>query len=169
MVNVPQATWIDEAGRIVRPPENAGQSDSFRSMDRASGLMTASQIAERARVKAVYVEAVRDWLLKGAQSDHAFDAEAARAHLRLPDADAAQAQVHFQLAQHLMLAGRDKEATLHFTKASRLHPRSWTMFRQAAPKSASGTASGPDFWARVDALGDEPYHLPIDMKGITRG
>ena len=51
MVNVPQATWIDETGRIVRPPENAGQSDSFRAMDRATGQMTAEQIAERARVK----------------------------------------------------------------------------------------------------------------------
>ena len=27
MVNVPQAVWIDEEGRIVRPPENAGSSD----------------------------------------------------------------------------------------------------------------------------------------------
>ncbi len=58
MVNVPQATWIDEAGRIVRPPENAGQSDAFRKMDRASGTMTPEQIAERTRVKAVYVEAI---------------------------------------------------------------------------------------------------------------
>ena len=31
-------------------------------------------------------------------------------------------------------------------------------------RRASGTASGPDFWARVDVLGDEAYHLPIDMR-----
>lgn len=169
MVNVPQATWIDETGRIVRPPENAGQSDSFRSMDRTTGQMTAEQVAERARIKSVYVEAIRDWVLKGSQSEHAFDPGQARAHLRLPDASAAQGHVHFRLAQHLKLAGRDDEAARHFAEASRLHPTSWTIFRQAAPKSASGTASGPDFWARVDALGDKAYHLPIDMKGIADG
>ena len=46
MVNVPQATWIDEQGRIVRPPENAGSSDAFRHMDRVTKQMTADQLAE---------------------------------------------------------------------------------------------------------------------------
>lgn len=168
MVNVPQATWIDEAGRIVRPPENAGQSDAFRSMDRLSGQMTAEQNAERARVKAIYVDAIRDWVLKGAGSEHAFDPGAARAHLRRPDAGAAQAHAHFTLAQHLKRAGHDDEAAVHFAEANRLHPRSWTIFRQSATKLANGSAAGADFWARVEALGDAAYHLPIDMKGISR-
>ena len=166
MVNVPQAAWIDEAGLFVRPPENAGQSDAFRKMDRATGQMTAEQIEERVRTKSVYVEAVRDWVLKGSKSEHAFDAAASRAHLRLPNAGAAEAYVHFRLAQHLKLAGNEQEAAVHFAEASRLHPNSWTIFRQAAPKVASGTASGAGFWARVEALGGEAYHLPIDMKGM---
>lgn len=168
MVNVPQAAWIDETGRIVRPPENAGQSDAFRKMDRTSGQMTAEQAAERARVKAVYVDAIRDWVLKGEKSEHVLDASAARARLRMPGDGAAEAHVQFRLAQHLKLAGRADEAVHHFAEASRLHPRSWTFFRQAAQKMANGTAAGPDFWARVEALGDDPYHLPIDMKGIAR-
>lgn len=169
MVNVPQATWIDEAGRIVRPPENAGQSDAFRKMDRATGTMTPEQVAERTRVKAVYVEAIRDWVLKGAGSEHTFSAEAARAHLRRPDAGAAEAHVHFKLAQRLKLQGKDAEAAAHFAEATRLHPRSWNIFRQAAEKLDNGTAAGADFWTRVEALGEDAYHLPIDMKGISRG
>jgi len=58
------------------------------------------------------------------------------------------------------------EAALHFAEASRLHPESWTIWRQSAQKDASGLATGPEFWARVDALGDRPYHRPIDMKGV---
>ena len=168
MVNVPQATWIDEAGRIVRPPENAGQSDAFRHMDRASGQMTPQQSAERAHVKSIYVDAIRDWVSKGPRSEHVFDATAARARLRRPDAGAAQAHAHFTLAQHLKLERRHDEAAVHFAEAVRLHPRSWNLFRQSATKLANGSAAGDDFWARVEALGDEPYHLPIDMKGISR-
>ena len=33
MVNVPNAVWIDERGKIVRPSEPAGASDAFRKMD----------------------------------------------------------------------------------------------------------------------------------------
>ena len=54
MVNVPQAVWIDEAGRIVRPPENAGSSDAFRHMNRATKQMTPEQLKERERTKSTY-------------------------------------------------------------------------------------------------------------------
>jgi hypothetical protein len=36
IVNVPTAVWIDEAGRMVRPPEPAGMSDGFRAMNTAT-------------------------------------------------------------------------------------------------------------------------------------
>lgn len=166
MVNVPQAAWIDEEGRIVRPPENAGGSDTFRKMDRVTKQIPADQLAERERIKSVYVAAVRDWARKGAASEHVCDPTAARTRLRLPDGAIAQAHVHFRLARHLLRAGETDEAALHFAEASRLHPESWSIWRQAAQKNETGLASGPEFWARVDALGDRPYYRPIDMKGI---
>lgn len=130
--------------------------------------MTPEQSAERARIKSIYIDAIRDWVSKGPRSEHVFDATAARARLRRPQAGAAQAHVHFTLAQHLKLVGRKDEAAMHFSEANRLHPHSWNLFRQSATKLANGSAAGEDFWARVEALGDEPYHLPIDMKGISR-
>ena len=166
MVNVPQAAWVDEQGRFVRPPENAGSSDAFRHMDRATKQMTADQLAERERIKSTYVAAVRDWVQKGPASDFVYDAAAARARLIVPDSAIANAHVHFRLARHLLRIGRSDEAARHFAEASRLHPDSWTIWRQSAQKDATGLAAGPEFWARVDALGDRPYHRPIDMKGI---
>src|SRR5262249_62098966 len=65
MVNVPQATWIDEAGRVVRPPENAGSSDAFRQMDRGTEQMAPEQVAEREGTKKTDGAAGRDWVRKG--------------------------------------------------------------------------------------------------------
>ena len=39
IVNVPQAVWIDEAGRIVRPAEAAGAYEGFRKMNRQTREM----------------------------------------------------------------------------------------------------------------------------------
>jgi hypothetical protein len=166
MVNVPQVTWIDEAGRIVRPPENAGSSDAFRKMDRVTKQMAPEQVAERERTKNIYVAAVRDRVLKGPASEFVYNAASARARLSLPDAAIAEAHAHFRLAQYLLGLDKRDEAANHFSEASRLHPDSWCIWRQAAQKDASGLAAGPEFWARVDALGDRPYHRLIDMKGI---
>jgi hypothetical protein len=166
MVNVPQAVWIDEEGRIVRPPETAGSSDGFRQMNRVTKQMTPEQLAERKRTKTTYLAAVRDWVLKGPASEFVFDVGSARARLGLPDAAIAQAHTHFRLAQHLLRSGKSEEAVMQFAEASRLHPDSWTIWRQAAQKDATGLASGPEFWARVDALGERPYYRPIDMKGL---
>src|ERR1700756_3797041 len=73
MVNVPQAVWIDEAGRIVRPPETAGSTDHFRRMDRTTRTLAPELMAERDAARAAYLGAVRDWVLSGR---HALPAEA---------------------------------------------------------------------------------------------
>ena len=52
LVNVPQAIWIDEHGRIVRPPETAGSTDVLRMMDRSNGALPEPIMAERKRIKA---------------------------------------------------------------------------------------------------------------------
>ena len=43
LVNVPQAIWIDEQGKIVRPPETAGSTDHFRGMDLKTRTMSPVQ------------------------------------------------------------------------------------------------------------------------------
>jgi len=55
------------------------------------------------------------------------------------------------------------EAAAQMAEASRLNPDSWAMWRQAAQKDQRGLASGPEFWARVDALGERPYYEPADI------
>lgn len=167
ITNVPQAAWIDEEGRIVRPPENAGSSDTFRHMDRVAKQMTPAQLAERERTKSIYVAAIRDWVVHGPASEFAYDQAQTRAKIHLPDANVAMAHAHFRLAQHLLKKGGSEEAAQHFAEASRLQPESWAIWRQAAQKDANGLATTAEFWARVDALGDRPYHRPVDMKGIN--
>src|SRR6516162_360617 len=78
MVNVPQAVWIDEAGRIVRPPESAGSTDHFRLMDRTTRTLAPEHQAARLAARAAYLDAVRDWVLNGR---HALPADAARRRL----------------------------------------------------------------------------------------
>lgn len=166
LVNVPQALWIDEQGRIVRPPETAGSTDGFRAMDRKTFTIPEAAIAERTRVKAMYLEAVRDWARHGPASAHALDEGRAAAKLGLPQETIAEAHARFRLGQHLLRrgqAGDADEAREWMAEATRLHPDSWAMWRQAAVKDARGLAAGPEFWARVDALGSRPYYAPVDI------
>ena len=163
LVNVPQAVWIDEAGRMVRPPETAGSTDGFRRMDRTTFTMPEEAVAERQRAKQTYFEAVKDWAERGAASPHALDAAGVAERMRAPDARVAEAHAHFRLAQALERDGKADEARTQFDKATRLHPDSWAMWRQSAGKDTRGLASGPEFWARVDALGDRPYYPPVEI------
>jgi len=157
MVNVPQAVWIDEAGRIVRPTETAGATDGFRAMDRKSFTLPDEVAQERTRVKARWLDAVRDWVEQGAQSR--FVVPATHAASAVPQGEGiARAHACFRLGQYLQRAGREAEARALFDEARRLHPDSWNIWRQTAWKDERGLASGPEFWARVDALGDRPYY-----------
>ena len=163
LVNVPQAVWIDEAGRIVRPPESAGADDGFRAMDRNTGAMSAEVLAQRQQRKTAYLDAVRHWARHGSASANALDAREAIARLPQPSDAEAEAHAWFRLGQHLQASGQAAEALAAFSKATALHPASWAMWRQIAAKDARGFASGAAFWARVDALGDRPYYPPADI------
>jgi hypothetical protein len=163
IVNVPQAVWIDEAGHIVRPPETAGSDDGFRAMDRSTGAVAESVLVERKRLKRAYMAAVREWVRHGARSVNALDARQAAARMSLPDDAVAEAHALFRLGQHLLRAGQAAEAEAVLARASKLHPDSWAMWRQAAPKDPRGLAAGDAFWARVDALGERPYYPPADF------
>jgi len=44
--------------------------------------------------------------------------------------------------------------------------RPWNIWRQTAAVDERGLAAGPEFWARVDALGSRRYYAPVDMEGM---
>jgi hypothetical protein len=166
MVNVPNAIWIDEAGRIVRGPENAGSTDHFRRMDRTTRIMTPEDQAARLAARTTYLDAVKDWVLTGR---HALPEDAARRQLPALTPEIARGNAHFRLGLWLRRHGREAEGDRHFAEASRLHPDSWIIWRQAADLQESGKAGGSEFWARVQALGDKAYYPPADLPGIPRG
>jgi tetratricopeptide (TPR) repeat protein len=157
MVNVPQCVWIDERGLIVRPAETAGSTDHFRRIDPVTRTLAPALAAEREAARRAYLDAVRAWIRTG---KHALPGDSARARLPVISPDMAMADALFRLGLHLRRAGRDDEAAEHFAEASRLHPESWCMFRDAQALEPSGLAGGAAFWERVRALGDRPYYTP---------
>ena len=154
MVNVPQAVWIDETGHIVRPPETTGSTDHFRRMDRTTRTLAPEHAAARLDARHAYMQAVRDWV---ATNRYALPEDAARAKLPPITPDIAHAHAEFRLGIWLRRHNH-AAADTHLAEASRLHPDSWNMWRQAAPADAAGFASGAQFWARVDALGERAYY-----------
>jgi hypothetical protein len=166
IVNVPQAVWIDEAGRIVRPAEAAGAYEGFRRMNRTTREMPEDVARLTAAARATYLDAIRDWVRAGDRSEYAFTAERTRAHLPVLTADVATAQAMFRLGQFLLRQGEATEGQRWIEEASRLHPDSWCIWRQGAEVSETGLAARPEFWQRVDALGAARYYAPVDMKGM---
>ncbi len=157
LVNVPQAIWIDEQGRIARPPETAGSTDHFRRMDLETRTMTPEDQAERLAARQAYLNAVRAWVTTGA---HALPPDEVRTGLPKVTPEIAEARARFRLGLWLRANGRAAEGDLRMAEASRLHPESWSLWRQAADLDQVGKASGPEFWKRVQALGDRPYYPP---------
>jgi tetratricopeptide (TPR) repeat protein len=160
MVNVPQCVWIDETGRIVRPAETAGSTDHFRRMDLTTRTLAPEDQAARLAARAAYLDAVRAWVLTGR---HALAADAAKARLPTITPAMAEADAWFRLGLWLRQAGRAEEAVSAFLAASRLHPDSWNMWRQAADLDEVGKASGPAFWERVNALGERAYYVQPEL------
>lgn len=166
MVNVPQAVWIDEQGRVVRPPESGGSIDILREFDLAAGAFKPEALARSQAAKATYVEAVKDWAINGAGSRFAFDPDEARAHVSTATPEIMLAHAKFRLGQYLLARGREAEATACFAEARALHPDSWNIFRETSEKLETGIAGAAEFWEKVAALGEKAYYAPVDMEGM---
>jgi len=167
MVNVPQAVWIDEDGRVVRPVETAGMGENFRhGLDRETGAMAPEAVAKNDAIRNTYLAALQDWAENGSSSRHVLDPAQARARVALPDANIEEAHVHFRLAQALLRRGRADEAAAPVERARELHPGSWSIWRQTAAKNPRGLATHPEFFARVDAAPVGGFYAPVDMDGM---
>ena len=155
MVNVPQAVWIDENGRIARPTEISGASSS------------ANQ-EKRRDMRAFYCDAIRDWVAKGAASEFVFADGDPRAEMPAASESIALAHACFRLAQRLSYRGDREEAAVLFARAVELNPDSWNMFRQMKNLEHPEASYGPEFQARVaefTAAGKRYYPAP-DLPGI---
>jgi hypothetical protein len=163
MKNVPMAVWIDEAGRIVRPAEPAGANDGFRSMDRTTFTLPDEIAAAGRASRARYVAALRDWIEHGASSRYALSEDDARSRVAGPTETDALAAAHFKLGQYLREHGKSELAKAWFDAAARLCPDRWTYFRQALQLEEIGKASGPEFVAKLRALGDRRFYDEIRL------
>ena len=72
----------------------------------------------------------------------------------------------FRLGQLLIRRGEREEGERWIHEASRLHPDSWCIWRQGAGVNETGLAALPEFWQRVDGLGEARYYARVDMPGM---
>tara|TARA_B100000949_G_scaffold186358_1_gene168607 strand:- start:327 stop:983 length:657 start_codon:yes stop_codon:yes gene_type:complete len=166
MFNVPQAVWIDETGRVVRPVETGGSLDVVKEYDQTIPGYKP-EVAERAaRAKSIYIQAVKDWAVNGKASPHLFSPVVARNRVPAMTTKIATAHAKFQLGQHLKRNGRADEADAIFAECRELHPDSWNIYRETTGRTATGLAAGEEFWARAKGLGDKQYYVTIDMEGM---
>ena len=163
MVNVPTAVWINESGRIVRPAESAGATDGFRTLDRTTFQMPAEVAATGKQARRRYIDAIRDWVAKGDASVYALSPDDVRRRMHDRTGSEALAAANFRLGQYLYQQGHRQEAQWYFAEATRLHPENWSFKRQSWELEEPGKASGPEFWAAVEALGEKPYYPPVNL------
>ncbi len=162
MVNVPNAVWIDESGKIVRPSEPAGSCDAFRKMDHTTFAIPPDALAELQAKRNAYLNAIRDWVANGPASKFALSEKEVLRRMHTPSDAHVRAAANFRLGEYLVEIGHPQDAQKYFEEAKRLRPESWNYKRQAWALEAPMKAGGPEFWAAVDALGDNKYYPTSD-------
>ena len=154
-VNVPSAAWIDETGRIVRIDEG-----------------TYSQVHEFGEGEQkivfgndVYAPALKDWVAKGAASEHVQSPEVVSGNIRAHGDAEQRADAAFRLGNLFRQHGVAEKAEHYWAMAEALNPDSVNFFRQNLTLTAEGSA-GPTFQQRIGEYMSEgkPWYRPLDIE-----
>jgi hypothetical protein len=173
VVNVPTGLWIDEEGRLVRPPEPAFPgSPAYRDQplpDTVSPRMreVLSEARKLNQEGDRYVAALRDWVARGGASRFVLAPTEVTRRMGDRSSEACLSRAHFELARHLHGLGRDDLAVPHFKTAHRLSPTDWAQKRQAwslVDRTQSPNSVYETGWLEdVRAAGAETYYPRLDM------
>jgi hypothetical protein len=138
ITNVPSTVWVDEGGRIVKPPSVAPGDDRFRDFTELDS--------------SVHHDALRRWVLDGEPPDLAALGTTARG--RTPDEQLALAER--RVAAWLQRHGRPEAAARHLARAAELAPWDWTVRRAGIAMQGGDPFFGDEFlafWQEWDAAG----------------
>lgn len=149
--NVPAAFWIDEDFRIVRANDPIyAQRRNFQT-----GEATTNH---------KYLNALRDWVDKGAKSIYLQDLDGVRAHAGGATWEDVQAMVFFRLGLYLHQQGHAKDAIAWFKRAHQLKPTNWNYKRQAWNLGHIEHDYG--YKSIMDAIKEptgQPFYPPLDL------
>jgi hypothetical protein len=136
VVNVPSTVWLDEQGRVVKPPTIAPGDDQFKEFTEVD--------AER------HHEALRRWLTEGVVPD---------AERSEPDADLRLARAERRLASWLHRHGKPEAAERHFEAAVALAPLD-SSIRRSSMRDRGQDPFGDEFfelWEQWSEAGRPGY------------
>jgi hypothetical protein len=165
---------MSENGMIVRPPHTAAvERYDFSKLKTPEGLPDDLDAHIRDMLEQVkriprfdadhYVEALHDWVERGAASEYVLTPEEVVQGSASRSPAVAEAAAEFELGQHLHHAGHVESARMHFRAAHRLQPENWTYKRNAWELVSPGIQGPTDFydgdWLNdIKAAGPEHYY-----------
>jgi peroxiredoxin len=140
--NVPMTAWIDEGGRIVRPPLMAPGDDQFRDFTQIDSSL--------------HHDALRRWVRDGVAplSDDELRARSAE-----PAPEMQAARTERRLAMYLVRADRPVHAERHLAAALELAPDDFTIQRGSMPVRGEDPFGDAffEFWEAWEARGRPGY------------
>jgi hypothetical protein len=124
--------WVDERGRVARPPTVAFASDTWSEV---TGVLSKP-----------HLDAIRQWVRAGVVPDGRANAAAGGTGAEVGDLseDEEAARLWFRIATHLRRQGRVDEAVERFARATELAPLDFTVARAAMPLTGRDPF-GPEF------------------------
>ena len=155
-VNVPSSAWVDEEGRIVRIDE--GTYSKVHSISNGEHSISFGND--------VYTPALKDWVAKGAQSEHVQPPETVAGNIRVHSFDQLKADAAFRLGNLFREHGIAKQADHFWSMARELNPESVNFIRQDLTLTEEGSA-GETFQkmrGEYESQGKD-YYRPLDIGG----
>ena len=156
-VNVPSAAWIDEDGTIVRSNEGVHPGETTIGFGLGKVRMGDNSFAE----------ATRDWIERGAGSEHVLSSSELAKQLKTVDDGKLRAEATFKLALHFEAAGDRGRALKHFAAAHQLAPDNWNYARQGWTHRSTAYAYMKVLrrTSRLRKNSDKSYYEPTGLPG----